>query len=449
MTMKLLLLLVGTLLLLAGCRQDPEESAVANDPGPTAENVTGEKDGEAAETATPQPTQVVFGTTILANGQLVAVNPPLPLSFKTGGRLLDVRVAAGDQVSAGDLMATLDDDALREAVTNNELAVAQSENSLAQAQLSLADLLDWEADEVAVSVAEANLEAAEANYDQAVDRDAAAGNNLTSARVSLNQAQRAVADAQEAYDNAWDEARDWELNYKEPICLPGQGSPIPCTGPTWAERIKNDRDFSERALQNAQEGLSVARANYSLTEAGLSDNSALDAAATVASAQQVLHQAKTGPKDSQIAAAQLQVEQAELALSSAEFNLALAEQALENARLEAPWSGTVLAVDAAPGALVAGGVPIVTLLDTETLQFHTGNLSERDLAYIAPGQPVQITLKSYPSQMVDGQVTYIAPQASGQVGDAATFTVVIDISGADLALLPGMTGRAEIRRETD
>jgi multidrug resistance efflux pump len=108
-----------------------------------------------------------------------------------------------------------------------------------------------------------------------------------------------------------------------------------------------------------------------------------------------------------------------------------------------------LAVDAAPGALVAGGVPIVTLLDTETLQFHTGNLSERDLAYIAPGQPVQITLKSYPSQMVDGQVTYIAPQASGQVGDAATFTVVIDISGADLALLPGMTGRAEIRRETD
>ena len=106
MTMKLLLLLVGTLLLLAGCRQDPEESAVANDPGPAAENVTGEKDGEAAETATPQPTQVVFGTTILANGQLVAVNPPLPLSFKTGGRLLDVRVAAGDQVSAGDLMAT-------------------------------------------------------------------------------------------------------------------------------------------------------------------------------------------------------------------------------------------------------------------------------------------------------------------------------------------------------
>ena len=376
----------------------------------------------------------------------MAVNPPLPLSFKTGGRLLDVHIAAGDQVSAGDLIATLDDEALREAVTNTELALAQSQNGLAQAELSLADLLNWEADEVAVSVAEANLEAAEANYDRSLDRDAAAGNNLTSARVSLNQAQRAVSDAQEAYDNAWDEARDWEFNYNEPICLPGQGSPIPCTGPTWAERIKNDRDFSERALQNAQEGLSVARANYSLTEAGLSDNSALDAAAAVANAQQVLHQAQAGPKDSQIAASELQVEQAELALSSAEFNLALAQQALGNARLEAPWSGTVLAVDAAPGALVAGGVPIVTLLDSEAVQFHTGNLSERDLAYIAPEQPVQITLKSYPGQAIDGQVSFIVPQASGQVGDAATFTVVIVMDRTDVELLPGMTGRAEIQR---
>ncbi|UCG25217.1 MAG: efflux RND transporter periplasmic adaptor subunit [Chloroflexota bacterium] len=440
--MKRLLLLVALLLLLSGCGGEDQVVDPGNPP-------TREGTGEEAGTATPQSTRVVVGTTILANGQLVAVNPPLALSFKTGGRLLDVHVAAGDQVTTGDLIATLDDEALREALTNAELAVAQAQNSLAQAELSLADLLNWEADDVAVSVAEANLEATEANYEKALDRDAAAGNNLTSARVSLSQAQRALADAQEAYDNAWDEARDWELNYNEPICLPGQGPPIPCTGPTWAERIKNDRNFSERALQNAQEGLSVARANYSLTEAGLSDNSALDAAAAVANAQQVLHQAQTGPKDSQIAAAQLQVEQAELTLSQAEFNLALAQQALENARLEAPWSGTVLSVDAAPGGLVASGVSIVTLLDSETLQFHTGNLSERDLAYIAPEQPVQISLKSYPGQAIDGQVAYIVPQASGQVGDAATFTVVIVLDNTDLELLPGMTGRAEIQRGTD
>jgi multidrug resistance efflux pump len=370
----------------------------------------------------------------------------LALSFETSGRLQEILVKAGDQVSEGDLIATLDDGLLRQSITSAELAVEQAENGLAQAQLALDDLLNWEADEMAVNVATANLEAAEANYERAVNRDAAAGNSLTSAYVSLTQAQRAVDQAQDAYDNAWDEARDWEMNYNEPICYEGQGGPIPCTGPTWQSRINNDRDFTKLALQNAQEGLTVARANYALAQAGLTENSALDAAAAVANAEQVLEQAQIGPKQSQIEAAQLQVGQAETALEQAEYNLELAREALQDADLVAPWSGVILSIDTVPGALVAGGVPVVTLLDSETVQFHTANLSERDLTYIAPGEPVQITLKSFASEVIEGTVGYIVPQASGQVGDAATFTVVIDIDNSELALLPGMTGRAEILR---
>ena len=41
-------------------------------------------------------------------------------------------------------------------------------------------------------------------------------------------------------------------------------------------------------------------------------------------------------------------------------------------------------------------------------------------------------------------VAYVVPTASGIVGDAATFTVIIDLEPADLPLLPGMTGRVEI-----
>ncbi len=437
---KQLIVILLSLLFLAGCGRQPGQPPSPEEPGPE----TSPPDGQA--TPAPQPTPDVTGTTILANGQLVAVNPPLPLSFETGGRLLDIQVEAGDRVSAGDAIATLDDEQLRQALGNAQLALDQAENGLAQAQLALDDLLNWKPDEMAVSVAQANLEAAQAAYERATSRDAAAGNNLTAARVSLNQAQRAVDQAQDAYDNAWDEARDWELDYHEPICFQGQGGPIPCTGPLWSERIRNDRDFTELALQNAQEGLTVARANYALAQAGLSDNTALDAAATVASAEQALNQAQNGPEDSQIAAARLQVEQADIALAQAQSNLEAARQALQNAALLAPWTGTILSVEATPGVLVAGGVPIVTLLDSDSVQFHTANLSERDLAYVTPGQPVQLTLKSYPGQPIDGAVAYIVPQASGQVGDAATFTVVIDVGGTELDLLPGMTGRAEIQR---
>jgi multidrug resistance efflux pump len=442
MNPKRLLLLIVFLFLLAGCNREP-----------TIVDVSGNPDIDVAEEsamATPKGTRTTGGsTTIVADGQLVVVNPALPLSFQSGGRLLTIDVKAGDQVATGDLIATLEDDLLREAVTEAELAVAQAENGLAQSQLTLDDLLTWEPDDLAISLAEANLAAAEADYEKALSQDAVAGNNLTSARVNLEQAERALADAQEAYDIAWQEARDWELNYDKPICLPGQGGPIPCTGITWKERLENERDATTRAVQQMEDNLTVAQANYRLTQAGLNQDSALTAEAAVASAQQALNQAQSGPEENEIAAARLQVEQAEISLQQAEYNLDQARLALEDAKLIAPWSGIVLSVDAAPGAFVSGGTPIITLLDSKSLQFHTSNLSERDLAYVEPGQQTEITLKTYPNQPLAGEVSYIVPQASGQVGDAATFTVVVDLDESELELKSGMTGRIEILRQEE
>jgi hypothetical protein len=95
--------------------------------------------------------------------------------------------------------------------------------------------------------------------------------------------------------------------------------------------------------------------------------------------------------------------------------------------------------------LVGGGSPIVTLIDTTNIEFHTTNLSERDLAQIEPGQSVEITFKAYPDQPVQGVVSRIAPQAGPEpLGDAATFPVIISLNETDLELLIGMTGRIEI-----
>ncbi|MCP4428268.1 MAG: HlyD family efflux transporter periplasmic adaptor subunit, partial [Chloroflexi bacterium] len=117
-------------------------------------------------------------------------------------------------------------------------------------------------------------------------------------------------------------------------------------------------------------------------------------------------------------------------------------------QLTAPWSGTILTVDASIGSMIGAGVPIVTLMDTAALQFHTSNLSERDLAQIELGNPREITLKTYPSQPIQGVVARIASQASGVVGDAAVFTVMIDLTDtANLDLRPGMTGRVEITND--
>ncbi len=424
MNRKLAVIFLLLLFILAACdRPDGDGSAP---PEATADNTA--ENGEV--TATPPPAEVVVsGTTVLADGRLVSVSPPLTLSFTTNGRLLEIHVQAGDKVSEGDLIATLDDKALQEGITNAELSVTQAENSLAQAQLSLDNLLNWEPDELAIAAAQANVALAEANLEAAEVQDATAGNSLTSAQVQLNQAERALADAQEAYNTAWDPARDWELN-----------------DPFRSDFLKAEREGTELAVQRAEESLSVARANYNLTAAGINRNNGLGAEASLISAQQALEQARTGPKASDITAAELQVAQAELSLQQAEMNLAQVQQTLADAQLLAPWSGTVLSVDVAQGALVGNGSPIITLIDTTNIEFHTSNLSERDLAQIASGQPVQITFKAFPNDPASGAVSRIAPLASDVLlGDAATFTVVIELNETDLDLLIGMTGRVEIQ----
>ena len=402
----------------------------------------------AEEEATPRPTLVPrTGTTILAEGALVAANPQLPLGFSTNGRLLELFVLAGDRVEAGELIATLDDEAIQDTLVDAELGVRQAQNSLAQAQLSLENILNWAPDEAAVAQAEAGLAAAEASLENAQSQDSAAGYSVTSAKVQLEQAQQALVDAQEAYDTAFDPGRDWEQFIDDPSCRTAEQFPN-CTGPPYSDVIKAEREAAEKFVPQAEDQLRIAQANYNLAIAGLNSNSAVSAEANIASARQALEQARSGPKAGDIAAARLQVEQAELALEQAAINREKAEVALEDSRLITPSGGTVLSVDSAPGSLVGAGTAVVTLLDTGHVQFETSNLSERDLAQITPGQEVAITLKAYPTETVDGRVLRVAPVAEGTIGDAATFTVIIELQDTEMNLLPGMTGRVEISGET-
>jgi len=408
-------------LLLAACGGQPvDSSATAVPDQPTSET-------NAEPTAT-RPSQ--SGVTILADGSVVAIKPVLAISFTASGRLLELAVQPGDVVAAGDLIATLDDEALLDAVTNAEFQVAQSQLNLTQAQAELDRLLEWEPDETAVTLAEANLAAAQAQLENAQASDAVAGNSVTQANVSVAQAERQLADAQEAYNTAFDPGREWELG-----------------DPFRKQFLENESEAAVRNLQFAEENLRVARANYSLAAAGINNDSALNAEASVINAQQALENAQKPPTTEQVEAAQLSVSQAELSLQQSQLSLEQAQEAVADAQLLAPTAGTVLSVDVAEGAMVGAGSPIITLLDTTQLEFHTNNLSERDLARVAPGQTVQVTLKAYPNDVIEGTVVRIGTQATGTVGDAAVFPVIISISSNELDIRPGMTGRAEIAGE--
>lgn len=426
-------------LLLVACGGEP--------PAESTEQIAPDVESMAvdAEEIEVEPTELPK-LTILADGQIQNGRPPLPLGFEASGKLLTINVAVGDTVAAGDILAVLDDQSLQDNVRSAELRVQSAQNSLLAAQATLENLETWEPDASAIAIAEANIQSAESNLENAETQDAASSSSLTSVNVQIQQAQREVDSAQEQYDNAFSPGREWEVPYTAEVCEDRNGIKQ-CLGITYAERIKNDREFATARLQGAKEQLQVAYANYNIQAAQSSGNAAVGAGSQLVIAREELARAQKGPTDEELGTATLNVANAELALETEQFALEQAIDASTKAELVAPWNGTVMSVDIATGGLVGAGTPIVTLIDPAGLEFITTNLSERDLNQIEIGQAALVTLKSYPNQPIGGTVERINLTATSTVGDAAVFPVIIKLNPTEFTVRQGMTGRAEILQD--
>lgn len=393
----------------------------------------------------------------------------LSLSFNNGGTLAELLVQVGDEVQAGDVLARLDDANAQQAVTNAEyqllqasiqtdpettqraialaqIGVEQSEINLEIVQADLDELLNWAPDEAAVAVAESNLEVAKANLEDAEGRDAAAGNSLTSVYISLQQAERSLADANEAYETAYDPGREWELYMTQPSCLANQGGNTPCTGTPLSVQLERSRASAESAITRAEENLTIARANYNLAVSNLNDNNALGSQSSVLNAEVALENALTGPTDSEIEAARIKVRQAELSLRQSQLNLAAAEEnsqaeisqaqaelsleaaqrGLQETILAAPVDGTVMAISANPGESAGAGFITLADLSQPMLEVY---LDETDLDQAGVGFEVEIFFDALPDDTFTGQVLQIDPLLSTVNGvTAIRMLVQVDTS---------------------
>jgi HlyD family secretion protein len=130
------------------------------------------------------------------------------------------------------------------------------------------------------------------------------------------------------------------------------------------------------------------------------------------------------------------------ALAEARAALQRAEQSLADLTLRAPFSGTVTAVDVAVGEFVAPGAPVITLAVLDTLRVETVDLSERDIAYVAIGQPVSVLIEPL-AVTLPGRVARIAPQPS-TIGGDVVYTVWIDLDEQPPELRWGMSAEVTI-----
>ena len=413
---------------------------------------------ELVEEPPVQSTMVRQGDIVISATGAGTIIPAeeIELSFGSSGVLDELLVRVGDQVQAGDVLASLDDTAARQTLANAELQLAQAamqtdasateagisydDISLQQAQINLDvaqaeldDLLNWEPDEDEIALAEANLASAQANLNAAWGQETSAGYNVEVSQINLEQAQRDLVKAQENYDNAWDEARDWETFYHEPICEPGEREP--CTGQTWADRIEQDRESATNTLTRAQDNLAIAQANYNSTVAGTSSSSSTSAQSNVLSAEQALETAKKGPTDDEIETAEIAVRQAELALqqarlgqesnavslAQAQLNVDAAQAALDDTLLVSPINGTVMTLNVSVGESASG--PVLTLADLEQPLLEVF-IDETDLDTIGLDFEVEVVFDALPDDVFTGRVVQVDPMLSNVNGVTAVRAVV-------------------------
>jgi HlyD family secretion protein len=289
---------------------------------------------------------------------------------KTTGRILEIHYREGDTVKAGDVIAILDDQQVRDRERQAQDAVSQAEARLRSAQqaipvfqdqLKQTDLQTGQSRvdaEGRVRQAEAELSAAEADLAQqkaslqilSFDRDAYTQLAKTGA-VSDRQAREAIskAEAQEAAVNA-----------------------------------------SNRRVDAARSSVNVARANLTNPD---------------------IHTAQASAIRSQIAQQQSEIASAAADEQRARNSLAEAEANRDDLIVRAPFDGTIATRTAEPGEVVQAGTAIVTMLDLSKVYLR-GFIPEGQIGKVKLGQPAHVFLDSDPNRPVDAVVTRIDPSAT-------------------------------------
>jgi len=124
----------------------------------------------------------------------------------------------------------------------------------------------------------------------------------------------------------------------------------------------------------------------------------------------------------------------------------------QRARVTSPMNGVIIKKGVELGQTVTSGVSsfnegtaLFTVADLKSLIIRV-NLNEVDIAKIAVGQPVRITLDAYPQKVFTGKVTFVSPAAE-LVEKIKVFKVEIALDELGEHFKTGMSANVEILGE--
>ena len=115
------------------------------------------------------------------------------------------------------------------------------------------------------------------------------------------------------------------------------------------------------------------------------------------------------------------------------------KQALKNVTIYSPMSGYVVARNAYPNQKIMPDTELYTVVDLSKV-WVMADVFEYEAADIQMGQPVKVTLSSYPSRPFAGRVSYIQPQVDAMT---RTLKVRVELDNPEGLLKPEMFADVE------
>ncbi len=336
--------------------------------------------------------------TIGATG-MVRSNQTAILAWQTSGKVDQIDISLGDSVAAGQVLASLEQASLSQAVI-----LAQSD--LINAQNALDDLLN---SDLPTATALQNLykaQRAAIEAERAIDRfeEEDYKDDLEDARNDVIDRMEDLKEAQEDFEPYEDWAEDNE---------------------TRRER-KQDLDDAQNAYDEAVRVVNLLELEQNLTQANLQA-----AQAALANAQREYDRLKDGPDPDDIAVL--------------EARIAATQATLDMAHIETPFAGTITAINNKVGDRVSPGTTAFRLDDLSRLLVDV-RISEVDINRIGVGQSVRLTFDAILDKEYSGVVSEVS--GVGQVTQGIVeFAVTVELTDPDENVRPGMTAAVNIIAE--
>jgi multidrug efflux pump subunit AcrA (membrane-fusion protein) len=356
------------------------------------------------------------------------------LGFDSGGVLTEIPVTVGSQVSAGDVLARVND-------ADARMQVADAELNLAQAQLQLAKLKQ-EPTTAELASAEGSLASAQATLESRVQPST--GQDIAAAQQSLLSAQQKLADLLAGPSAEESTAAEVDLKLAEITLQQAQSE---YDKVAWRPEVAGTSQAA--ALQEATLAYQKAKAAYDTAMKGATAAEISAARASVAQAQSTLDSLRQGSTGQEIAAARAAVEQAqaqldELKAGTAAIDLELSEISVQQAQnaltaaqttlaetvLHAPFAGTVTAIAASVGERV-GSSTLVTLADLNQPLVEV-YLDETDLDKVGLDYAAEVTFDALPDQAISGKVVQVDPELVNSNG-VSTVRAIVQLDAGSFA----------------